>query len=190
MSSGNYSVVKLAVEKGTGKEWAAKIITKKDAGPKGLQMLQTEVDILSSCEHPNIVRLSEVFETDEHYYIIMELYTTLTLSSFLHPLLLYPYFFYFTRNHFYPFVLVTLRCHSVAAVTCSRPLTCASGSREVSSSTRSYSFSRIPSVMLRVSFTRSSAPLRTFTIVRSFTAVRPPLCLRPLRRHPLAASSD
>lgn len=80
MSSGNYSVVKLAVEKGTGKEWAAKIITKKDAGPKGLQMLQTEVDILSSCEHPNIVRLSEVFETDEHYYIIMELYTTLALS--------------------------------------------------------------------------------------------------------------
>jgi serine/threonine protein kinase len=73
LGSGNYSVVKLAIEKATGQEWAAKIITKKDAGPKGLQMLQTEVDILSSCVHPNIVRLSEVFETDEHYYIIMEL---------------------------------------------------------------------------------------------------------------------
>jgi serine/threonine protein kinase len=73
LGSGNYSVVKLAIDKTSGKEWAAKIITKKDAGPKGLQMLQTEVDILSSCEHPNIVRLSEVYETDEHYYIIMEL---------------------------------------------------------------------------------------------------------------------
>jgi serine/threonine protein kinase len=72
-------VVKLAIEKASGKEWAAKIITKKDAGPKGLQMLQTEVDILSSCVHPNIVRLSEVFETDEHYYIIMELYPLLPL---------------------------------------------------------------------------------------------------------------
>jgi len=73
LGSGNYSVVKLATEKATGKEWAAKIITKADAGPKGLQMLQAEVDILSSCEHPNIVRLHEVYETDEHYYIIMEL---------------------------------------------------------------------------------------------------------------------
>lgn len=180
MSSGNYSVVKLAIEKGTGKEWAAKIITKKDAGPKGLQMLQTEVDILSSCEHPNIVRLSEVFETDEHYYIIMELYTTLALPSpssalfsfFVFLLLLY-------------FVVVVAAAAATPVHTHSPTLT--PGSREVSSSTRSYSFSRIPSVMLRVSFTRSSAPLRTFTSVRSFTAVRPPpLCLRSLRRHPLA----
>lgn len=182
MSSGNYSVVKLAVEKGTGKEWAAKIITKKDAGPKGLQMLQTEVDILSSCEHPNIVRLSEVFETDEHYYIIMELYTTLALPSPSSAL-------------FSLFVFLLLLYFVVAAAVVATPVHTHSpqltpGSREVSSSTRSYSFSRIPSVMLRVSFTRSSAPLRTFTIVRSFTAVRPPLCLRPLRRHPLAASSD
>jgi serine/threonine protein kinase len=36
-------------------------------------MLQTEVDILHSCDHPNVVRLHEVYETDEHYYIIMEL---------------------------------------------------------------------------------------------------------------------
>jgi calcium/calmodulin-dependent protein kinase I len=73
LGSGNYSVVKMATEKDTRKEWAAKIITKKDAGPKGLQVLQSEVDILSSCEHPNVVRLNEVYETDEHYYIIMEL---------------------------------------------------------------------------------------------------------------------
>ncbi len=66
-------MVKLATEKATGKDWAAKIISKAEAGPKGLQMLQTEVEILSSCNHPNIVKIKEVFETDEHYYILMEL---------------------------------------------------------------------------------------------------------------------
>jgi hypothetical protein len=114
MSSGNYSVVKLAIEKGTGKEWAAKIITKKDAGPKGLQMLQTEVDILSSCEHPNIVRLSEVFETDEHYYIIMELYTTLALPSPSSAL-----FSFFVFLSLLYFVVVACPC---CCYTCSHPL--------------------------------------------------------------------
>jgi serine/threonine protein kinase len=73
LGSGNYSTVKECVEKATGKHWAAKIISKAEAGPKGLQMVQNEVEILASCNHPNIVRLKEVFETDEHYYLLMEL---------------------------------------------------------------------------------------------------------------------
>lgn len=145
---GNYSVVKLATEKGTGKEWAAKIITKKDAGPKGLQMLQTEVDILHSCDHPNVVRLHEVYETDEHYYIIMELYLILSLLLIM-------------KFRVEDGVLLTIMF---------------AGLREVNSSIRSFNSNRTPNVTPRASSIRSSARLIICTNVASFTAVPSSSC--------------
>jgi calcium/calmodulin-dependent protein kinase I len=37
--------------------------------------LQNEIDILTQVDHPNIVKLYEVFEDDENYHLIMELMT-------------------------------------------------------------------------------------------------------------------
>ena len=33
----------------------------------------TEIEILKSCDHPNIVRLIEVFEDERHWCLVMEL---------------------------------------------------------------------------------------------------------------------
>lgn len=35
--------------------------------------LQNEIDILTQVDHPNIVKLYEIFEDDEAYYLVMEL---------------------------------------------------------------------------------------------------------------------
>ena len=37
--------------------------------------LQNEIDILTQVDHPNIVKLYEVFEDDDNYHLIMELMT-------------------------------------------------------------------------------------------------------------------
>jgi len=63
LGTGNYSTVKLAVHKKTGQKRAVKIINKENAGAKGIKMVQTEVEIMLDCEHPNMVKLFEVYET-------------------------------------------------------------------------------------------------------------------------------
>jgi calcium/calmodulin-dependent protein kinase I len=35
--------------------------------------LQNEIDILTQVDHPNIVKLHEIFEDGEAYYLVMEL---------------------------------------------------------------------------------------------------------------------
>lgn len=73
IGSGNFSIVKLAVNRKTGEEVAVKIIEKKRVGTKK-DMLQTEIDILQKVHHPNVVALKELFETSTHIYLVMELY--------------------------------------------------------------------------------------------------------------------
>jgi len=66
-------VVKIGKNKTTGKNVAIKSIDKKNAGTKGVAMVQTEVQILFDCDHPNIVKLYEAYETTDHYLLVMEL---------------------------------------------------------------------------------------------------------------------
>ncbi|KAL6044895.1 Calcium/calmodulin-dependent protein kinase type IV [Balamuthia mandrillaris] len=73
LGRGNYSVVKLGVNKESGKRVAVKMIDKKDAGAKALKMIETEVQILSTLSHPNIVKLQAVYETETHYHLVMDL---------------------------------------------------------------------------------------------------------------------
>jgi len=74
IGSGNFSIVKLGVNRKTGEEVAVKIIEKKRVGTKK-DMLQTEIDILQKVHHPNVVQLKELFETSTHIYLVMELVT-------------------------------------------------------------------------------------------------------------------
>ncbi len=49
------------------------VIDKAQLGPKKMEMVETEVAILKSVHHPNIIRLEEIFETSEKFYLVMEL---------------------------------------------------------------------------------------------------------------------
>ncbi|XP_063172661.1 serine/threonine-protein kinase MARK2 isoform X4 [Candoia aspera] len=72
IGKGNFAKVKLARHVLTGKEVAVKIIDKTQLNSSSLQKLFREVRIMKVLNHPNIVKLFEVIETDKTLYLIME----------------------------------------------------------------------------------------------------------------------
>ncbi|XP_033860270.1 serine/threonine-protein kinase MARK1 isoform X6 [Acipenser ruthenus] len=81
IGKGNFAKVKLARHILTGREVAVKIIDKTQLNPTSLQkfhmtllskQLFREVRIMKILNHPNIVKLFEVIETEKTLYLIME----------------------------------------------------------------------------------------------------------------------
>ncbi|XP_025052972.1 MAP/microtubule affinity-regulating kinase 3 isoform X4 [Alligator sinensis] len=72
IGKGNFAKVKLARHILTGREVAIKIIDKTQLNPTSLQKLFREVRIMKILNHPNIVKLFEVIETEKTLYLIME----------------------------------------------------------------------------------------------------------------------
>jgi len=77
LGRGAFSVVYEAVQKSTGTAFAVKII-KKDAvkfDEKSQKRVETEVTILRTIHHPNIISLHDIIETSTELYLIMPLVT-------------------------------------------------------------------------------------------------------------------
>ncbi|XP_065409055.1 serine/threonine-protein kinase MARK2 isoform X5 [Chrysemys picta bellii] len=72
IGKGNFAKVKLARHVLTGKEVAVKIIDKTQLNSSSLQKLFREVRIMKVLNHPNIVKLFEVIETEKTLYLVME----------------------------------------------------------------------------------------------------------------------
>ncbi|XP_017282922.1 MAP/microtubule affinity-regulating kinase 3 isoform X3 [Kryptolebias marmoratus] len=72
IGKGNFAKVKLARHVPTGREVAIKIIDKTQLNPTSLQKLFREVRIMKILNHPNIVKLFEVIETEKTLYLVME----------------------------------------------------------------------------------------------------------------------
>ncbi|XP_046862647.1 calcium/calmodulin-dependent protein kinase type IV-like [Xenia sp. Carnegie-2017] len=69
LGRGATSVVRLCTQKGTTNEYAVKIMEKN----VDTKLIQTEIGILLRLKHPNIIQLKDLFETNQHLYIILEL---------------------------------------------------------------------------------------------------------------------
>eukprot|EP01095_Lingulamoeba_sp_RSL-Kostka_P005071 TRINITY_DN16432_c0_g1_i1.p1 TRINITY_DN16432_c0_g1~~TRINITY_DN16432_c0_g1_i1.p1 ORF type:complete len:426 (+),score=182.95 TRINITY_DN16432_c0_g1_i1:86-1363(+) len=72
LGKGAFSVVKSCTYKETGEEYAVKVINKKNV-QQDLHRLAIEMKVLRTVEHPNIIKLQEVFETEEMLYIVTEI---------------------------------------------------------------------------------------------------------------------
>ncbi|KAM3865214.1 serine/threonine-protein kinase MARK1 isoform 2-T2 [Diretmus argenteus] len=72
IGKGNFAKVKLARHTLTGREVAVKIIDKTQLNPTSLQKLFREVSVMKILNHPNIVKLFEVIETEKTLYLVME----------------------------------------------------------------------------------------------------------------------
>jgi MAP/microtubule affinity-regulating kinase len=72
IGKGNFARVMLAKHMLTNSEVAIKIIDKTQLNPNSLEKLFREVSIMKILQHPNIVKLYEVIETDKTLYLIME----------------------------------------------------------------------------------------------------------------------
>ena len=76
MGEGSTSSCHLCVERSTGREFACKIIDKayvQSLWDGMLDQFYTEIDVLKTLHHPNIIHLYDVFYTSQKIYIVMEL---------------------------------------------------------------------------------------------------------------------
>eukprot|EP01016_Furgasonia_blochmanni_P007073 TRINITY_DN12834_c0_g1_i12.p1 TRINITY_DN12834_c0_g1~~TRINITY_DN12834_c0_g1_i12.p1 ORF type:complete len:379 (-),score=126.99 TRINITY_DN12834_c0_g1_i12:113-1249(-) len=75
LGEGSFAVVRKGIKKSSGEEVAIKIIDKANLESDDQLALQTEVEILSQIDHPNIVKLYEIYDDKTKFYMIMELMT-------------------------------------------------------------------------------------------------------------------
>lgn len=61
--------MRLGFHKESGRKVAVKIMSKKDMTLLDLELVKTEIEILKICQHPNIIRLYDVFENLDFIYI-------------------------------------------------------------------------------------------------------------------------
>jgi len=74
LGSGVSGLVRLATHKATGVEYAVKCLDLGLVGTaEGLQQLREEIFIMCQLDHPNIVRLEEVYESHSEIYLVQEL---------------------------------------------------------------------------------------------------------------------
>ncbi|KAE9303304.1 hypothetical protein PF001_g13614 [Phytophthora fragariae] len=71
LGSGKYSVVKRCTKKETGEQFAVKIIDKRQMIE--VRFLKRELEIMYGMRHDGVVRLMELFETNESLFLVMEL---------------------------------------------------------------------------------------------------------------------
>ncbi|PAA89515.1 hypothetical protein BOX15_Mlig020174g1 [Macrostomum lignano] len=71
LGKGGTSVVHECNRIGSSEKWAAKVIQKK----VDKRIVTAEIGILLSVSHENIIRLKEVFETPNHFFMVLELVT-------------------------------------------------------------------------------------------------------------------
>jgi serine/threonine protein kinase len=69
---GTFAAVHLCTRISDGVEFAVKVFDKSAMSAKEAVSLTSEIDILRKVEHPNVVRLHETYDTDSHYYLVME----------------------------------------------------------------------------------------------------------------------
>ena len=72
VGKGKSGVVKTAFHKKTGKKVAVKIMSKKEMDVSDVELQRREIEILKMCQHPNIIRLLDVFENEDFIYIVMQ----------------------------------------------------------------------------------------------------------------------
>ena len=62
-------MVRIGINKESNQKVAIKILTKKDMSIKEHELVNNEIEILKVCQHPNIVRIYDVFENIDYIYI-------------------------------------------------------------------------------------------------------------------------
>jgi hypothetical protein len=73
IGKGKFGVVNLGIHKKTGQQVAIKIMNKENIKTlEDKELVRIEIGILKLCHHPNIVRLLDHLENNNHIFIVME----------------------------------------------------------------------------------------------------------------------
>jgi serine/threonine protein kinase len=69
---GGYGEVRLCKNNDSGDDRAVKIINKARMSAKQMKMFQNEIEALRKLDHPNIIKLFEIFEDETNFYLVQE----------------------------------------------------------------------------------------------------------------------
>ena len=72
IGKGKFGLVKFGINKETNQQVAIKIMAKKNMDKSDLELAKVEIDILKIGQHPNIIKLYDIYENENYIYIIME----------------------------------------------------------------------------------------------------------------------
>lgn len=72
LGEGSFGQVKLVVHKKTKMERAVKIIKKNEVKKEDKKQMMMEVAILKSLDHPNIIKIFDMYEDDTNIYLVIE----------------------------------------------------------------------------------------------------------------------
>ena len=72
VGSGAFANVHLCKDKGSGEEWAMKIIDKKNLDQKWVKQIRDEVAIMQAIDHPNVIKCQDFLEDPSYYFIVMQ----------------------------------------------------------------------------------------------------------------------
>merc|ERR1719491_2156580 len=72
LGEGAFSVVKEGQNRSTQESFAIKIVTKAKLSKEDEVALKDEIDVLKDMEHKHIIRLYDVFEEPQHYFMVTE----------------------------------------------------------------------------------------------------------------------
>jgi calcium/calmodulin-dependent protein kinase I len=75
LGEGSFAIVRKGIKKTTNEEFAIKMIDKTSLECDDQLALQSEVEILSQIDHPNIVKLHEIYDEKTRFSMAMELMT-------------------------------------------------------------------------------------------------------------------
>lgn len=73
LGSGAFSIVREGTDKKTKTKVAIKIIQKTTVAGEDIKLLRREVANLKTLQHPNIMKLFDVYESTNEFYLVMEL---------------------------------------------------------------------------------------------------------------------
>ena len=73
IGTGTFCEVKLGINKYTNEKVAIKLLEKSKIIEKNdLERIQREISIIKNLNHPNIVKINEIFENENYYFLIMD----------------------------------------------------------------------------------------------------------------------
>ena len=74
LGQGAFGLVRYCMHRDSGKKFAIKIMTKRAIQKQQIyvQLLQNELSILGEKSHPNVIRIVDLIEDDENYYVVSE----------------------------------------------------------------------------------------------------------------------
>jgi len=80
---GGQGMVFQATSRGCEQQAAVKIVSKEGLTPKNEGRVRKEISVLRLSNHPNILRLYDIFETSERFYLVTEMISGGTLFTWL-----------------------------------------------------------------------------------------------------------